>query len=124
MPAKVVIVLTEPGVAQEVANLLPLGASDVLVLSNSMAALNALERAATIEVLVTCANFGPGQPNGASLALMARARRPYIIVLFIGEPAHEQLVSDMGVFLASPITASEIAEAIEGVLAPEPPLTA
>jgi len=44
-----------------------------------MTALSALENADRADVLITRLTFPPGNPNGVSLALMARAKRPSII---------------------------------------------
>ena len=41
-----------------------------------MTALSALENADRADVLITRLTFPPGNPNGVSLALMARAKRP------------------------------------------------
>jgi hypothetical protein len=46
---------------------------------------DALTDADRIELLITSVNFAAGQPNGVSLARMARMRRPGLTVLFIGE---------------------------------------
>ena len=51
-----------------------------------MAALDALENAQRVEVLITRVRFPPGKPNGIALALMARHKRPGIKVLFTARP--------------------------------------
>ena len=119
MPARVIIVLPEPGAAQEVANLLPLAARYVLSLCSSLTALNALEAAENVAVLVACSNYPPGQPNGVSLIRMARRKRPRIRAVFIGEARHEPLVAGLGLFLASPAQPASIAQAVQVLLASE-----
>lgn len=121
MPARVVIVLNEPGAAQEVARLLPLAVRDVLALSNSMHALDALDHADTVQVLVTGAAFGSGQPNGIALIRIARRRRPGIKAVLIGEPEHTPLMAGLGVFLRSPASPVQIADVVRAILGPKPP---
>jgi len=110
MPARVVMVLTEEGVGEQAAEALVAAGYDATSLPDSMAALNALEAAATIELLITCADFGPGQPNGIALTRMARHKRPGIRVLFVGEPELEHHMDGLGDFLASPVGAPQIAD--------------
>jgi hypothetical protein len=51
-----------------------------------MSAIEALEAAQLIEVLITRVIFPEGQPNGVSLALMARVKKPGVKVLFAALP--------------------------------------
>ncbi len=120
MPARVLLVLSEKGVGHQAAATFVAAGYDALVLPHSMAALTALEGASRIELLVTCADFGPGQPNGIALTRMARHKRPGIRVLFIGEPGLEHYMDGLGAFLASPVDAQQIAKkAIELLLEDE-----
>ena len=74
MPARVVVVHDDPTFADPLAALLRAG-QDVALFTDPMAALNALDTARTIEVLVTRVRFAPGQPNGVALARMDQASR-------------------------------------------------
>lgn len=117
MPTRIVVVLNEEGVGDEVAAAIAVAGYDAKPLPNSMAALTALEGAARIDLLITCAEFGPGQPNGVALTRMARHKRPRIRVLFVGDPGLVHHMDGLGAFLASPVAAQEIAEkAIEMLL--------
>jgi len=109
MPARVVVVLTEEGIGEQAAAALAAAGYDATCLPDSMAALSALEAAEKIELLITCADFGPGQPNGLALTRMARHKRPGIRVLFVGEPKLEHHMDGLGDFLASPVDAPQIA---------------
>ncbi len=109
MPARVVVVLSEvEGVGEQVAAAIAAAGYDANALPNSMAALTALEGAARIELLITCAEFGPGQPNGVALTRMARHKRPGIRVLCVGEPGLEHHMDGLGAFLESPVDAPQI----------------
>ena len=78
-----------------------------------MTALELLERAERLEVLVTCLDFAPGKPNGIALGRMARLKRPGIRVLFVGPADLEKHAEGLGTFLTSPVTVPEV---VKGVL--------
>ena len=84
MPARIVVVLNEPEIAEEAASALRAQGHDPLAFADPMTALELLERAERLELLVTCLNFPPGKPNGIALGRMARLKRPSIRVLFVG----------------------------------------
>ena len=110
MPARVVVVLTEEGAGEKATAVLVAAGYDATSLLDSMAALTALEAAETIELLITCADFGSGQPNGLALTRMARHKRPGIRVLFVGEPELAHHMDGLGDFLASPVDAPQVAD--------------
>jgi len=113
MPARVVVVLNEPVLAEEAVAALRAQGQDALALADPMTALEALEGAERIEVLVTCLDFAPGKPNGIALGRMARLKRPGIRVLFVGPADLEELAEGLGTFLPSPVTVLQL---VEGVL--------
>ena len=113
MPARIVVVLNELGIAEEAASTLRAQGQDALALIDPMTALEALEGAERIEVLVTCLDFAPGKPNGIALGRMARLRRPGIRVLFVGPADLEEFAEGLGTFMASPVTGRQL---VEGVL--------
>src|SRR5215472_7553413 len=96
MPARVVVVLNEPDFAEQVSTAMQAGGYEALAFSNSIAAIDALELADRIELLITCLDFAPGQPNGISLALMTQMRRPRLRVLFLGLPEMEHYTAGVG----------------------------
>jgi hypothetical protein len=114
MPARLVIALEDPTFAVRVAQLLIAGGHDCIALPDSMAALNALGN--TIEVLVTSVEQSPGKPNGVSLALMARMKRPAVRVIFVGPAEVAPLVSDVGMLLPSPVSAENVAAVAIGMV--------
>ena len=79
-----------------------------------MTALELLERAQRLELLVTtCLDFAPGKPNGIALGRIARLKRPGIRVLFVGPADLEKHAAGLGTFLTSPVTVPQV---VEGVL--------
>ena len=69
MPARVVLVHDDPEfTAMAVAALRQVVGCDLAWFSDSHSALDALEAAEKIELLITPAQFPPGQPHGVALA--------------------------------------------------------
>lgn len=108
MPARIVIALGTTDVGKHVAEDLARNGFDVLEVDSSMAALDVLEQARRLEVLITRADFGPNQPNGVALVRMARIKRPDIRALFIGDPSVAPHMEGLGAFLALPAKAADI----------------
>jgi hypothetical protein len=113
MPARIVVVLNEPGFADRVGAALQAQGQDALALVDPITALETLEGADRIEVLVTSLDFAPGKPNGIALGCMARLKRPGIRVLFVGPADLEPHADGLGTFLTSPVTVPQV---VEGVL--------
>jgi DNA-binding NtrC family response regulator len=112
MPARVVVVLNEPEIAEKAASALRAQGQDALALVDPMTALEALEGAERIEVLVTCLNFAPGKPNGIALGRMARLKRPGIRVLFVGPADLEEFAEGLGTFMPFPVTGQQVVERV------------
>jgi DNA-binding NtrC family response regulator len=96
MPAQIVLVHNKAGLANEAASALRQARYEVAVFTDPVKALDALEGAKTVEVLITRVNFPPGKPNGVSLALMTRYRRPDVRVIFVARPEMEGYTKDVG----------------------------
>ena len=116
MPARIMIVHDEPDFVGDVASILKSGEDDVATYANPAAALDALESAERIELLVSCVDFGPGKLNGVALARMARSRRPEIDVLLIGPLELAQDAGGLGHFLREPVSPWELMTTIERLL--------
>jgi len=84
-----------------------------------MTALTTLDNATRIELLVTCPEFAPGQPNGVALTLMARSKRPGIKTLFVGAKEFLPFTEGLGSFMASPVTVPQIVDAVTRMLLPD-----
>ena len=122
MPARIVVVLNEPGFADRVTTILAGRGYDAVSLPDSMVALTALEGAQRVELLLTCMDYEAGKPNGISLARMARMRKPGIKVAFVGEPAMAHFTAGLGDLLTSPVTVLQVVDWItEMTEAPERP---
>lgn len=112
MPARIVVVLNEQEIAEEATSALRAQGQDAVALVDPMTALEALEGAERIEVLVTCLDFAPGKPNGVALGCMARLKRPGIRVLFVGPADLESLAEELGTFMPSPVTGPQVVERV------------
>jgi DNA-binding NtrC family response regulator len=110
MPARVVLVLDDLDFANQAVEALAARKYEAIALPNPLAALDALEGAARVELLITCTIHAEGQPNGVSLALMARSKRRNVKVIFVGTPEQARHTEGLGAFLASPITVETIVE--------------
>jgi DNA-binding NtrC family response regulator len=110
------IVHNEPYFADDVASILRRGEDDVATFADPAAALDALESAERIDLLVSRVDFGPGKLNGGALARMARARQPEIDVLLIGPLELAQDAGGLGHFLREPVSPWELMTTIERLL--------
>jgi hypothetical protein len=117
MPAQVVVTLDDLSFANQAVAELAARKYDAIALPSPLAALDALERAARVELLITCTVHAAGQPNGVSLALMARSRRRDVKVIFVGTPDQAPHAEGLGTFLTSPITVEEVVKTAERLLA-------
>jgi uncharacterized protein YigA (DUF484 family) len=119
MPARVVVVLDDLDFANQAVEELAAQKCEAIALPSPLAALDALERAARVEVLITCTAHAEGQPNGVSLALMARSKRRDVEVIFVGAPDQAHYTEGLGTFLTSPVTVEEVVETAVRLLADE-----
>ena len=86
-----------------------------------MTALELLERAERLELLVTCLDFAPGKLNGIPLGRMARMKRPGIRVLFVGPTELEKHTEGLGTFVTSLVTVPQVVEGALRMLDTAPP---
>jgi PleD family two-component response regulator len=110
MPAQVVVVLDDLAFANQAVEALAARKYEAIALPTPLAALDALESAVRVEVLITCTAQAEGQPNGVSLALMARSRRRDVKVIFVGAPEQARYTDGLGTFLVSPTTVEVVVE--------------
>ena len=109
VPARVVIVLDEPGYAEKLATVLARDGVDVKALPGPMVALDAFDSARKVELLITCPEFAPGKPNGIALVRMAKNKRPSIKALFVGDRTFAHHAADLGEFIPTPINVMDLA---------------
>ena len=116
MPSRVVVACEEAEFANITADALRTTERSVIAFHDSMAALDALEAASKVELLVTCMEFGPGKVNGIALARMARLKKPGVRVLFVGKPEYEKHAKGLGDFLIWPVAIEEVVQRSQRLL--------
>jgi len=115
MAARVVVVLG-PDLSEEMVAALGKAGYEAIAPSDSMIALDALEGAERVELLITCLDFGEGKPNGIALARMARHKRSNIAVIFVGPADFTRYSSGLGEYMELPSTISDIMETARRLL--------
>lgn len=123
MPAQMVIVHNDTEFTGPVSRCLREDGYDVMVFPDPLVALNALEAAERVELLITRVEFPAGRSNGRALALMARRRRPGVKVLFVCRPQFRKDVEDLGEVLTRPASIAEVVEAATRLLVHAAPAT-
>jgi DNA-binding NtrC family response regulator len=108
MPARVVVVHDEPEFADQLVGALRLAGHDVAAFIDPMVALDVLEAASVIKVLITRVEFPPGKPNGVALARMTRIKRPDVRVVFTADPEFAAQADGLGVFVPAPINIVDV----------------
>ena len=119
MPARIVVVLSDPELAGATVSALSIDGYDALAIHDSLEALALLSQAVDIELLVASTYFGEGKPTGASLALMTKLRRPDLKVIFAADPKLAPLLEDIGRVLAEPILPAHVVDAVRSVMIAE-----
>jgi hypothetical protein len=110
MPARVVVVLRERVLASKTAETLISTGYNATVLTNARVALQALEAAKNIELLIT------SQPNELALARMTRQPRPDLKVIFANGPETEPHIRHDGAFIPTPTTPGFIVEVADKLM--------
>ncbi len=116
MHARIVVVYDDPEFLEVLASAFGRAGHEVVAFNDPVAALEGLQAAQPIEVLVTCAQFPPGKPDGIVLARMIRVKRPGTRVLFIALPEFRELAAGLGEFMELPVRVPEVVEAAERLL--------
>ena len=119
MPAQVVIVLPDSAELEDLAGAIRVNGHSVQTFADPLPALEALEQARRIELLITSVKFPPGKSNGQALALMTRMRRPRIKVIFICPADEQEHIADLGYCLPPPVDVQAVAALVEDLLSPE-----
>jgi DNA-binding response OmpR family regulator len=102
IPAKVAMVHDDSEFIQRVTETLRFAGHEAARFLDPKAALDALDSAQHIDVLVTRARFPTGKLNGITLAQNARVNRPGIRLLFTARPEFEEHAAGLGEFMAAP----------------------
>jgi DNA-binding NtrC family response regulator len=116
MPSQVVVVLRDEVLAKETAERLNQEGYRSLVLTNSIIALDAMQAAREVELLITSVDFPEGQMHGLALARMTRRRRPNLVVIFVDDADLRSHVEKEGAFIPTPPTPESIVAMVGGFL--------
>lgn len=116
MPAKVVLVETEPALRHGLAAALAEAGHDLLAFSDPLAAYDALTGAKTVEVLITRIGCGENQPHGVALARTGRLRRPSMSVIFLAEADEAEFAQEEGLVLMKPVALPAIVRLVSQLL--------
>jgi DNA-binding NtrC family response regulator len=116
MPARIVVVHDDPEFIENTVTALLSDGHEVRAFTDPMSALDALEEAQRVEVLITRVLFPPGQPNGVALARMARLKRPGVKIIFAALPETREHTEGLGEFLPAPADPMEIAALVGKML--------
>ena len=113
MPAPVVFVHDDPTFTEACATALRVEGYDVAAFTDPMLALDELDTASTVDLLITRVAYAPGKPNGLALARMARVKRPNIRIIFLAVPTAIEHIEGWGDFVQLPATPAEILTAMK-----------
>src|SRR6266404_6483909 len=108
MPGNIIMVHDDPRFIEEATAALRSAGHDIATFGDPMEALNALEAAQHIDILITRVRFAPGRPHGVALANMALLKRPGLKVLFTVAPENIEHAEGVGEFVAAPIDIPEL----------------
>ena len=116
MPARVVLVHDDPEFVGACVAILREASYDTVAFTDPMAALNALDAAQMVELLITRLVYPPGKPNGLSLARMTKSKRPSVRVLLMTHSENSQHIGEeWGEWLLLPTTPTVLLEAVNRV---------
>jgi DNA-binding NtrC family response regulator len=117
MPARIVLVHDDADFLDAAGTALRQAGYEIACFSGSMEGLQALEEVKTAELLITRLQFAPGTPNGISLALVAKTRRPELKVLFTAQPDTARFAYGIGEVVQHPINLAELVRKAAALLA-------
>jgi DNA-binding NtrC family response regulator len=89
----------------------------VEALDNSMSALNRLEQSEHFDVLVTRTQFPKGQPNGLSIALIAKQKKLGVKIVVTSVPELAEYTEGLGIVLQAPVSPAEVVKAVRQAMA-------
>lgn len=121
MPPRVVLVHDDPRFVREATAALRAATIEVAAFTDPLAALNAVEAAQTVELLVTRVRFPLGKPNGVSLVRVARNKRPDMKALFLSLPEYAERVmgEGLGACMVAPVQVPDLVAAVRRLLTPD-----
>ena len=112
MEQRVILVHDDAKVLAEMAAALNSNGYEVSAFASTLQALDAIEPADRVDVLVTSVLFPLGTPHGISLAQMAKSKRPEMRVLFTAAPEFADHTAGIGDFLPLPVDPADLVKAV------------
>jgi two-component SAPR family response regulator len=116
LPARIVVVHSELEFVDEAMGALTIAGYEAAAFTDPMLALDTLEAAHRVELLITDVRFARGKPNGISLALMARHKQPGIKILFTALPEYAERAEGLGEFTPLPVRISDLVAVVDKLL--------
>jgi len=114
--AQILVVQTEPDFLDQIVTMLSRAGHTVHPYLDPMAALDALESLAQVDLLITRVRFGEGNPHGIALALMAHTMRHGIKVIFTARQEFAVEAEGLGEFMIAPVSVSDLEETVARLL--------
>jgi DNA-binding NtrC family response regulator len=116
MPSHIVAVHNDPSFLKSMATALREAGHEVAPFADPMAAWLIMQKSNATDILITGMEFSVEKSHALSLARLGRLHNPDIWVLFAAAQRYEPYTRDIGVLMASPITAIGVVEAVRAMM--------
>jgi FixJ family two-component response regulator len=122
MPAPVIVVDDDQDTRGAAFGALRSAGLEVAAFDDPMTALDAIDKESRARVLVSRTSFGVGKLHGVALARMLRRKQllqdgeSSLRCIFIGEPGDLRHAADEGEFVAAPVAAQALVDAVRKAL--------
>jgi len=116
--ARIVVVHDDPELTGRIVSALERAGHEVSAFAEPIAALELLEAALRVDLLVTRVRFAARKSHGVSLALVAKSKQPGLKVLFLTKREHTGHVKGVGEYLLTPFDMPDFMAAVERLLRP------
>ena len=116
--ARIVVVHDDPELTGRIVSALEGAGHEVSAFAEPIAALELLEAALRVDLLVTRVRFAARKSHGVSLALVAKSKQPGLKVLFLTKREHTGHVKGVGEHLLTPFDMPDFMAAVERLLRP------
>jgi CheY-like chemotaxis protein len=114
MPAQIVLAHDVEAFRTPVTKALTAEGYTVACYPDALAASEAMSELNLTGLLITRASFQPGRSNGLSLAMMLKVRKPRLRVIFLAPPEMREHISDVGLFVPTPVAIPDLVQAVRG----------
>ena len=117
MPAQIVFVHSDDSFRTAAVAALEGEGYTVAWYPDALAAMEALDAAQRVELLITRVRFPEGKSNGVALTQMVKSRKPSIRVIFTAHPDMQEYVEDLGTILTAPVAIPDLIAAVRKEMA-------